>query len=801
MSNMNLNDATARHISTGAQDNSKGSLPVEPTRLCQHIPLWYVWAPRGTTGRFYGTAKEQVAMFGTEAFDEKGKYTNHHVKLRNFLFAQGAPNNAAAVIQRLIPKDNKVKANVEVWLDVLPTKVPKYARNSTGEIYTAQQGGQKEIKGYIDGFKIKWYKKSSTTQEGMMGELKHADGSMAKWKMDLTPESTEVHVTAAQSNDIENTLTGHTNWADKTVYVYADDATMYEPKWQTSTRKKFTVDNSGTATLGGEETFGTTPGVEEKSKIIPIFEVRAAEVGSWYNLVGFSFESLTGLSAPSDIIEKTKNLAYNLYLYTKDSPLSSPRLSSNVYGDNYSQFTFQKDSINPLTGNDNSFEYVVRNSLFNTTDPNKALIYPFLEGIYLYRDNLTQFLQAVNLTEIPNWNTEPEMMKDNIEVATATWYDYTGNNAEELKEEYGLINPFTCRTTNKVPYFSLSYDVNAPASKLADYTEVVLVNNTPIFLANGSDGTMTPEAFEELVREDLANYANPEHMYMDLGLNIENFLYDTGFEIKTKEEMSKFQMIRKDTNVVGCTYYTTLGDKLLSPEEEDGISNALVANARLYEESETFGTPTIRHSVFIGTAAMPDKPARIPLTYEIAMKIANLMGGPDGRWIPSAMFDSDPKNRLQYLLDPFPKFISPSRKQALTKSGVNYVQAGGYNEFFFPALRTVYPDKTSIANSLINSLAIGTCERMAYIVWTKLTGDMKRTPAQFAEYGRGLAAELVNDIFGGVLQVTVDFTITEGDKERGFSWHLTYNIYGNVMKSVQAYTTKLYRNEFLVSND
>lgn len=792
----NLNDATPRVIHFGMQDNSATTLPVENESIPQAVSLFYVFAQKGTKKRFFGSSAAASSQFGSETFDKESKYFQHTTKLRNYVVGKGG----ACVIHRVVPDDAGVKANIALYADVLHTHVPNYKRNSTG-MHAENALQQKELnptQPYIDGYYIKWYKKSvSDVDAEYLGGLTPEDGTMAKWKM--APEG-EVHVTVGESNNIEGTASGHTNWANKTVFTYDTAEDIWNPTYEVTTRTKYTVDDSGDRTLVGTETFGTDPDTVTKSTLYPIFETRAQEQGEWYNLVGFSIESLTGDKVSTKITKGLKALPYNFYIYNKPDKDSSPKIFSNLYGESSTQFSFVENAVNPVTEGSFGFEYTVKNMYYNETSTKLPLKYKDLEGIHFYRANFETILKNVVETEKMFADTiERQDWEDGEKASTFSWYDFISTSKVGMSEEFGMINPFVCKTSKKVPYYTLMVSGSKAPLLQADLNEVTMGYNTPIFLENGSDGTMTQDVLEKAVIADMANYLDTDSEYMDLARHVETHLYDSGFELDTKKALVNFIAVRKDTFLLLCTNYASMGEKQLSLSDQRAIGLTLKASIQLAPESEEFGTSVCRCAVVVGTGKEDGSDVRVPLSYDVAGKIVKLMGGGDKKWKPIYLFDKSPNNVIEDFSDIQPEFVPESTKTTLWDTGLIYPQAKGLKTFFFPAMKTVYEDSTSIANSLINVLVLSHCERSAFTVWSNVTGDMSQPDAVFLADVQTRLNKAVAGVFGNILTVKGEAVMNEADKTRGFSWHANYKIYGNVMKTLQIYSSQMYRTSALDS--
>lgn len=774
-------------IQLGAQDLSARTLPLESTIYPQCVSLIYLQAQKGSTKRVYANTAEAMARFGSETFEEKSKYYNHHTRLRNRIASAGGN----CVYQRVIDPENTLKANVRVFLDVLKTKIPNYKRNSSGSYFI--QGGNKvldEEKPYIDGYLIKWFKSFDPIKNEEFGATKAKTGGLVRWKF----EDEELHLISSETN-IDSTDSGLTDYANKTVYTYDSLTEMYEPTPGVSVRKKYTVDGEGTRSGPEEQTLLTTEEATARSLIYPIFEAKASEVGEWYNQVGFSIESVTGSSVNGTIVKELLSYPYRLYIYNKATPKSSPTVFENLNGDTYTDFVFKKDATNPITQGNFSFEYATEFTFYNEVNSQQAIVYKDMEPIYFYRDNFDSILKNIMDLEKEYVSYEIKEFADGAEATTMMWYNFTTDNKVDLVEEYGLINPFTCKTSTGVNYYTVMYDYEKPSEDLVGYSEINLSSKTPIFLQGGSDGNLTVEKYEEFVRKDIAEYADENSSYMDQAVNPETFLWDNGFSLDTKKELSKFLAVRKDTVYVSCTVFETEKNKITSISDQLTIGGTLVNIMRMYLESETFGTQTIRGSVIAGTGRELSKSDRVSLIEDLAVKTVKLMGGTGEKWDATELFDTQPKNEVTELIDIEPKEIKKNLQTNLYESRVNYALPNQKKGFFYPALTSVYTKDTSVANSFINMLALPFCDRVAYYTWMAHTGDIKRTEEQFKTSVTNYANNLLSNAFANILTAVAECIITEDDKIRGYSWQLKVSLYGNVMKTKQIAYTSIYRNE------
>lgn len=144
-------------IQRGTQDLSTRPVPREPEAIPTHLPKTYIYAQKGPTIPQLVEGGSRTSIYGVDSFDVRKKWANHATVLSNLVNAEGN----AQMTERIIPADAGPESNVLISLDVLPTTVPDYVRNSDGSIQLdvdgdpvpLLNGGQPVM---VDGYKIKW---------------------------------------------------------------------------------------------------------------------------------------------------------------------------------------------------------------------------------------------------------------------------------------------------------------------------------------------------------------------------------------------------------------------------------------------------------------------------------------------------------------------------------------------------------------------------------------------------------------------------------------------------------------------
>lgn len=538
-----------------------------------------------------------------------------------------------------------------------------------------------------------------------------------------------------------------------------------------------------------------------RSTMYPLFELKAKHKGEYYNNIGFSIGSIFGDDLDGTIVSDLKSLPYRLALYTKSSSLGSPTVLRSLYSEPYVNFVFKEKAINPNTDARMDFETVFRENWYNETDELKTLRYWEYEYFHFYRENFNMLTKLFLEKEKEFISDEPVEWNDGKFASTISWFDFTTDDKEEIMNENQLLNPFICKSSDNVNYFTVM--LSDTKSELKDKQSVVnIASDNPIFLDGGSDGDITNEEFEALVIEKMKEYADPDSEVQDLAVNVESIFYDTGFSLDTKKELVNFITLRKDTALILSTHNDAKGDKYDTISDTRAIATALKNRLKLAPESEFYGTGVCRGLICGGTGKLRDGTTnnRIPLNYEIASKAADMMGSSTGVYDVTKMFDNYPGNTIDYLIDVQPSFIPAGIKPTLWNEGLVWAQPFDRTTYYFPALQTVYDNDTSVLNNFFVMMVLGNLNKVAYRVWSEFTGTSGMTNDQFIDAVTNRANELITDKYGNVVTIVPYITLTDEDIQRGYSWTMTFKLYGSNMRTVAVYTTEVYRTSDLTES-
>jgi hypothetical protein len=674
-------------IQRGTQDLSTVPLPILPEAIPQHLPKFYMYAQKGPLTPQLVVGQSMVNMYGSETFDLRKQYANHATV---FIDAINAEANMM-MLQRLIPQDAGPAATINLSLDVLPTTVNQYQRNSDGSIYLSPTG-QPNVTGSVNGFKVKW------------------------------------------------------------VFSYNAAAAPL-----------------GTLTMGTGSQVDPTTGLT--SSLYPIFQFEVSSPGNYGNNRAIRLWAPTLVSDPSmDTNILINNRAYPIYLsvYGRPNSRTAPSIVSTLTGNNQVTSVYAPGVIDTLTDQELYVQQNFINSYQNIGQPGVPNAYGDFGSMYTYQANIDLLLAQFFAAEVP---------------FITAYTDFT-NSIEDMY----MFNMISGMNSSGAPYttFQLVDDSNS----------VRLTNYANIYAKGGSDGTMNDALFDQLVSAAVSQYGDPQSPLMDTATNVESIMYDTGFSLSTKQAMTNFIAVRKDTFLTLSTFTSfNDGGQQLTEAEENSIAIGLRTQLQMYPESNYFGTPVMRAIIIGRNGKLLNStwPNRVPLTYELAIKSARYMGAADGKWASGEDFDCAPGSVLNSMYDVNITFVSDTNRNNDWDVGLNWVQAYDRSSLFFPALKTVYDNDTSVLNSYFVALAIGQLNKVAHAAWRQFSGVEHLTNAQLADAVNIFVNDNVKGRFDGRYIIVPNTLFTEMDVLRGYSWTLPIEIYAPNMKTVMTTYVQAYR--------
>jgi hypothetical protein len=506
-----------------------------------------------------------------------------------------------------------------------------------------------------------------------------------------------------------------------------------------------------------------------QSQMYPIHAFTVASPGSYGNLVGVRLSAPTTVSAsPIDdaTVDAAKAYMYRFAMVERPDEFSTPNVKETIQGEQSVDFTYKAGVINR-----NDKLVSVDDVLLQSWNASAINGIPATVGVindhHVYHDHIATLLAQFQAAE-----AEFDLISD-------------------LDEDVHLFNFVGGTSIQNVPYYS--YVVEGPASG-----GVLLSETSSHYAKGGADGTLDFATFDALVANATANYGDLAGFdFLDTAIYPQSCIYDTGFTLDTKKKLLTVLGRRKDMWVVLSTQ--DVSAKQNTPSEESSIAVALRTAARMYPESEVYGTPVCR-AIVIGHSGYlinSQWTKLTPLTIEFAAKSARYMGAGNGIWKSASSFSISPANQVTMFRDVNASFKKADVRSQDWDTGLVWVQNYDRRSLFFPAFQTVYDDDTSILNSFFNMAIAVELEKIADRAWRDLVGIDSLTPEQFIARSNRIISQAVAGRFDGRVTIEVDTFLTAADTQRGYSWSCNIIMYGNNMMTVGSFTIVARRREDL----
>lgn len=520
----------------------------------------------------------------------------------------------------------------------------------------------------------------------------------------------------------------------------------------------------------GDQTDATT---STQSVRYPLFDVTTPFQGSYGNNAGLRLWAPTAKDS-NPVLQRvlTNNQAYpfRFAVVRRESANATPRIVPNQKAEQYMDLVFKPNTLD-TTADKLLFagtQFVKAYQDINNPNGNPPVWGDF-GAFYVYQSNLD--------TLLAQWYTAEKPYID----AFSDFQDVEG-------EEY-LFNFLGGVSSQNVPYHSFQLVTDAANSQRFS-------QNSTIYARGGSDGTMSNAAFAQLVKEQMADWADENSYVQDRMFYPQSIMYDSGFPLETKYAMCQFISVRKDTAVVLATH--DAAGVALTASEESSLAIALRTRLQMYPESEFFGTQTVRGCI-IGRSGVPIEDlrweGRLPLSIDLAQKAATYMGAGNGKWVSGAAFDESPTNQVKLFTDINVTFTPDSVKNKDWANGLVWVEHSSRRTVYYPAFRTVYDDDTSVLTAFPTMMACVELQKIGDRVRHKYSGNSKLTKTQLTE-------RIIRDVntacvgkFDDRFIIVPEVTFTEADNARGYSWTLKIKIYANNMMTVETLIIESYRME------
>jgi len=552
---------------------------------------------------------------------------------------------------------------------------------------------------------------------------------------------------------VEDTLAAYVRNADGSVVRDASGVKTLSPtatnlgyrlKWSVAPLSDITnlrgeLNVTGTLTGAGGQT----------STVYPMFAMKGG-IGDYINNTGmrFSFPGPT-TAAPTDlaVMEENGAVVYRMEWMERDTATSTPRTLFSIAKEANVDFCLKAGVVNSKTDVEYNFEKVLTEYTHSEPDGTPPIDGP-MDELYVYQDNVDAVLALIQTQEVTH-------------------------NAAIVEAD--LVNIMNV----------LDIDGNDHYAARMDATSISMNASTTHYVQGGKDGTVNEATLNLLVKDEcLHQWDNVNAPLVDDAQFPISVVYDTGFEMATKQAILGTMAMRDDISIGACTQ--TVGEKDNTSGEDSSIMAVLRSTARLTPESTFYGTPTCRAVVYggVGTFKTSKYGKRVPTIMDIINKRSKYMGASNGVMNNVYAYDVFPANVLDTMKDVSNGWKPKSVISADWELGMNAPRYADMSQLFWPAQQTVYDNDTSVLNSDITMLIMVDVLKKSYTVHRRLTGNGTMEDGAFLAASDTLMSELVEGIYDGRVQVKPKAEYTKADEARGYSWTQNNRVYAKGMKTV-----------------
>lgn len=500
----------------------------------------------------------------------------------------------------------------------------------------------------------------------------------------------------------------------------------------------------------------------------PILEMRVNSRGAWGTNIGTRFWGLDSRidAIPEKMVKAEKAFPYKLQIVERDTRLNSVKQKPTVLNDPNVLFTFKPFTVDPTTDKELYLGTVYGRS-YSQTDSRYPIQEADLSGLAIYQNNIDEIVGLLHTAEAPH--IDPE------------FYDFTASGEDKY-----LFNFLSGTTMSGYAYHSY---VPVDAG-------VTLNRYETVYAGGGSDGTISNEVFEQLVIAEVRRYADDYDEIQDKAYHVESHLYDSGFTLDTKMELTAFIALRGDTFVTFGTFQE--GERSFDNSEELSIAHALKARLSNLPESIYFGTQVLRAGIYGGDCELRGSRLsnRVSTVMEVAHKRAKYMGASEGGWKTGMQYDQGAPGSMAEITTGHSKLWVPVKvRYRFWDAGLNWWSRYDRSQVLCPAFRTVYPEETSVLTADTVAMAIIQLNKINDRSWRAHTGTTGQSDKVFEERVNQFIANQVRDKFDNRFPIEPACMVTESDKARGsISWHSRIKLFADPMRTVAINYTEVFRN-------
>lgn len=796
---------TPRGNLLGTDDQSIQNPVSEALQLPQHLPLFQILARRGSEdARIHGT-NGIVNYFGSETFQLGSPYYTHAT---HFLVNAAGIGNQC-MVKRLKPENAKT-AFARLSAEFIPCLKPLYERNPDGSI-------RLELVVLADGISTEY--RPVTVKDAVTNEDVCVNGY-----------NIVLHL-GGQIYPYNGT-----DPINKRLFGNADSITEYR-------NGSYNPPGLPDVKLGMvKATDGTE--VFASSTLVPLFDVEHTSFGSAGDLAGLR------ITAPSTkgndrvdgaLAADIRSFLYRVSVVERPTPTESPIVKKTIGGDLGVLLSLQENVRNPRTRQSMSFQRGFP-AAYNQALQNSYPIEGLFKNTKVYHAQINVMLDKLVAGETLTIGTGPTaktviMPGEKAYDTEAALYGRTANLAFGNQNSAGdyinkhLINVLTGADINAVPFWTIN------TADSVTFGGVAFNNGNIVYASGGDDGLFFDangqpdelknlQVLDKLTKREFENFGDLVVRYRDRAQYPFRVVYDSGFSIETKLAMMEVMGRRPDVYIVEATFSQADYDApvLVTPanpatntppvfaegafryrpeptiDETLSILSQLNARAQLYPESSAFGTPVMRVMFMTQSGIMPSGTydLRLPMTYDLMVRLGRYMGAGNGRWVSAFSPDRPDQNVVTELVEIDNVIVDDTVRDLLWANNAIYVQFTDVNKPFYPAMQSGYGNQTSVLNSVLVVAAACDLNAIHDKAWRLNTGGLY-TQAQLIERTNRNIVALAEGRYDNKVIVEPETFFTGIDSQLGYQYTSRIHMYAPNMITVGNLSLVAHRIEDLAA--
>lgn len=508
-----------------------------------------------------------------------------------------------------------------------------------------------------------------------------------------------------------------------------------------------------------------------QSSLYPLFELPVRGFGKGGDLQGLSIWAPTTrdvLPFDEKVVEDFTTRIFRMMFKKKNTVDSSPVTVRSKRGEEYVDICFTPGAFS--TSSD--MEYYAPDVLIDQYHDDgmgggERRASPFSE-IFVYQENIDVVQKMIYDAELAANPVAGNVVRGPGHIDFLTGLDINGENHHALKLEGPLMGGVT------------------------------LGQDTVIYASGGSDGTMDLETYEKLFVRETLNFGELDDQYEDINRFPFGYLYDPGLTMDGKYAMMPALAKRPD---LICRFTPFIAEENRAPtvSEEVSRTRSLMARLRAYPESSLYGTGVCRAEIILQTGRLAEGgySKMIPQLLDYLDKWAEFAGAANGILRESKHIDEHPNNITSVVNRLSVPYINSRTRSEIWDNGGTYSTTFDRRSNYYPAIRSVYNDDTSVLLSPITTAICCHVMRIVYKAHAYFSGNARLTKAQLRQQCDEHIIKATNGIFGGRVEIRTETFHTDADNDRGFSWHTRVTVYGNNPANVMTFELETRRMEDL----